>query len=380
MTYALYRRDRSPYWWMKIAILDTNGRVSGYDRVSTKRTDKGEAKLVAASYSKKENDKAQLGYREEATIGDAATRYINELSAAGKPCVKDYRVYLKKWDYMNSRVKLSSPVDQLTRTSLATLKATRLSEGYAASYINGEITFWVSVYNRAKDDYGMAVAMSEAFKGLKLETKQKTRYLMDGEEEMLLRELDPHRVVKGLKSPELRDGVMAQKLQDQYDMVVFLTDTGARFMEVAEVPWTAIDTINWKTINLYREKVGNEGTLAITDRLRPILQARYARFGNYPYVFPSPTDMTSSRGYSTSGIKKAIDRAGLNSPAMVKRYGKFTAHSLRHTFASRLVQGGLSLYAVSKLLGHSSETMTKRYAFLSAAQVAQEAADILNAR
>ena len=139
--------------------------------------------------------------------------------------------------------------------------------------------------------------------------------------------------------------------------------------------------LGWESVFAYNnETFGNEGTLAITDRLRPILQARYARFGNYPYVFPSPTDMTSSRGYSTSGIKKAIDRAGLNSPAMVKRYGKFTAHSLRHTFASRLVQGGLSLYAVSKLLGHSSETMTKRYAFLSAAQVAQEAADILNAR
>jgi integrase len=380
MTYTLYKRPTSPYYWMKIAILDTNGSVVSYDRASTKRTDKGEAKLVAASYSRKENDRAQLGYRDGSTIGAAAQRYIDELTSAGKPCIKDYKVFLKRWDYMNSRVKLSSAVAQLTRNALADMKAERLRSGYSPSYVNGELTFWISVYNKAKDDYFMDVSIGQNFKNMKLEVKQKTRYLLDGEEEALLLELDPNRVVKGLKSPESRDGTMQTKLQDQHDLVVFLLDTGARYMEVAEVPWSAVDVINWKTVNLYREKVGNEGAIAITDRLRPILQARYARNGNSPYVFPSPTDMTSPRGYATSGIRNAIARADLNSPSAVKRYGKFTPHSLRHTFASRLVQGGLSLYAVSKLLGHSSTTMTQRYAFLSASQVAQEAADILNAR
>ena len=119
---------------------------------------------------------------------------------------------------------------------------------------------------------------------MKLEVKQKTRYLLDGEEEALLLELDPHRAVKGLKTPETRDGVMQTKLQDQHDLVVFLLDTGARYMEVAEVPWSAVDVINWKTVNLYREKVGNEGALAITDRLRPILQRRHA-----PAMVTTPT-------------------------------------------------------------------------------------------
>lgn len=42
-----------------------------------------------------------------------------------------------------------------------------------------------------------------------------------------------------------------------------------------------------------------------------------------------------------------------------------TLHTLRHTCASRLVQAGMELYRVSKWLGHSSITVTERYAHLA---------------
>lgn len=45
--------------------------------------------------------------------------------------------------------------------------------------------------------------------------------------------------------------------------------------------------------------------------------------------------------------------------------GDVNLHKLRHTFASRLVQRGVDLYTVSKLLGHSTVTMTERYAHLA---------------
>ena len=40
-------------------------------------------------------------------------------------------------------------------------------------------------------------------------------------------------------------------------------------------------------------------------------------------------------------------------------------HSLRHTFASQLVQKGISLYMVQKLMGHANIKTTEIYTYLA---------------
>lgn len=371
MNYSLFQRPRSSYWWAKFPSVDREGKVVKYHRKSTKRTSKSEAHKVAQALVKHEADYGQLGVRKQMTIGEAAQRHIAENPTAYAS------LFASRLKSSNSRVTVDSTLDLLDRNLLNDLKAQRLAEGLSNNYVNLEVSFWITVYNKARKDYQAAVNTETDFSNMKLKTTQKTRYLMEGEEQRLLAELDPTRDT--YKRPYAqRIGTPRQEmLQNQWDIVIFLLDTGARYMEVAQVPWSAIDYANWQTVNLYRTKVGKEGNLKMTSRLREVLQRRHRQYGNHPYVFPSWKHDKEPITGNRSSIRDAITRASLNTPSMIKRYGRFTPHSLRHTFASRLVQGGMSLYGVSKLLGHSNTSMTERYAHLSPSALADQAVDIL---
>ena len=62
--------------------------------------------------------------------------------------------------------------------------------------------------------------------------------------------------------------------QDNYDLVVLLLDTGARYGEITNINWSAI-YLDKGTINLWRPKVRNESIIYMTTRVKNILTRRY---------------------------------------------------------------------------------------------------------
>lgn len=72
-------------------------------------------------------------------------------------------------------------------------------------------------------------------------------------------------------------------------------------------------------------------------------------------------------------LRKVIaDHCNDNARIADKR-GRATIHTLRDTYASRLVQQGMSLKKVAELLGHTTTAMTEKYANLEAINVSEEA-------
>src|SRR5680860_1163962 len=68
-------------------------------------------------------------------------------------------------------------------------------------------------------------------------------------------------------------------------------------------------------------------------------------------------------GRIQKGLRTAIAAAGICGPDGQPQ--RIVAHQLRHTYATSLVNAGMSLQALMQLLGLSSPEMTMRYAQLS---------------
>lgn len=108
-------------------------------------------------------------------------------------------------------------------------------------------------------------------------------------------------------------------------------------------------------------------TLDLIDRItqirshgRPMPHPRYRRPAQFLFTY-------LGRRLTQQGVRRELDHA-----ADVARLEHVTSHQLRHTYATALVNAGVSLQALMALLGHVSAEMSLRYGRLFDATVRTE--------
>ena len=135
--------------------------------------------------------------------------------------------------------------------------------------------------------------------------------------------------------------------------------TGMRAGEILQLRGEHINLVE-RTIRIVDPKNGRNRSVYIPETAFDMLKVCPLTRGKL--IFPS------SRGNPYRVIPKefikTVNELGLNAGLPDSR-DRVVFHTLRHTFASWLVQKDQPLYVVSELLGHSTLTMTKRYAHLS---------------
>lgn len=375
---SLHKRENSSNWYY--AFQAKNKKYVG----STGTANKTKALQVEREMRNKIHSEAYLGEAEEIALRDAVGKYLEPRKLysyyRGMESISR-KMFGSKRD---PKTKKENPCYGLPATlflheiqtkHIERLVAKRKAEGDKPATIKHEIGL-ISSTLREMQRLGYKTNRDVVFPQLK--TSYRLRYLDSNDEAALLRELDPNTVRSGVKTLEARTPEMQRNIQDNYDLVIMLLDTGCRYSEAANLPWTAVN-LEAGTLNIYRSKVNNEDVLFMTDRLREVVRRRHAdRRPDARYLFENK--LGTARGYAAQAIKKAMDRAGMNDPDVVKeKGGKVTMHTLRHSYASKLVKNGVSLFEVSVLLGHSDPKMTQRYAHLAPNDASRKAVGIINA-
>jgi integrase len=148
-------------------------------------------------------------------------------------------------------------------------------------------------------------------------------------------------------------------------IVLFLLSTGARLGEALRAEWKQVDLANsvW-TIPATNSKSKKVHHKPLNVNALKVLEHLNSK-GCSPYLFPSPA---TGKPYTTITRAWYVVRKAAELPAT------FRIHDLRHTFASRLVSAGRSIYEVKTLLGHADVRTSERYSHLSMER-AQEASN-----
>jgi integrase len=350
---SVVKRGNSQYWYIQFQL---NGKT--YIR-SSRTINKKVAEQMEVEWKSKVHAQRFLGTREQISLGEAI-----ELFMSTKEGTPNHSNLYAQQQAIARLINTKRPLDEFGLQELERFKRDREAEGIGAQTLKHSFNLVRGAWKHARK-LGYATAHLD-FPQVKL-PKYRLRFLSDEEERRLLRELDPQRDVKGLKPYSLRDPELQRTMQDAYDLVILLLDTGARYSEVANIKWSQI-FLEQREIHLWRPKVQNETILYMTDRVYDVLNRRARDRRSVVYVFSNKKG--GPRGYAGRSVAKALRRSGLSD---------CTIHTLRHTLASRLVQNGMSIYEVREILGHTDIKTTMRYAHLEQRHVSAKARDIIEA-
>jgi len=333
---------RGNIYWMRIA--DENGRIvfkttkvsnlksaetilakTRVDIAESKFLDKERAKMysffeLSEEYLKLISpDKAEGTQERDAGI-------IENLKAFFGDCTLDMITLQNIEKYKAKRLK-----DRVRNTEKTISQSTVKNELYTLSSMLESARKWGYVReNKARD-----------FEFSKLKAKTIIRWLTNEEEKALL---------------DASEGELDGEMRD---MIILYTYTGCSQEEGLKLKWSQVDFQN-RTLSLIRKKTERRKQLPrivpLCQTVMDMLKKRHDSVKSFSGHVFHRKGMPVKQDDFGNAFKRVFKKS------QIKVHCR--PHDLRHTFASRLAQKGVSLYKIAELLGHSSVEVTKKYAHL----------------
>ncbi len=320
--------SKTPYWYIRYGM---NGKMK-WESV-------GKVGIVTKTVAQKklETRKKQVELGQHniisakiPTLSEFASEYMKYVTETVKK--RSWRRDENSLDHVTTffgELKLSA----ITSNDIIDYQNKRRNENAKPATINRELACLKHLFNiaRQKNKFFGDNPVSKV-KFLE-ENNQKERILTSEEEERLLSCSAPHLI------PIIQTAI----------------NTGMRKNEILSLKWPNVDFDNkLLAVEPANSKNKKPRRIPINSILRKILLEQKLKTGFSEFVFLNPDGNPYNRSDS---LKKCFQGACRRSNIKGLRF-----HDLRHTAATRMIETGASIVAVSKILGHSTLSMTMRYA------------------
>jgi integrase/recombinase XerD len=118
------------------------------------------------------------------------------------------------------------------------------------------------------------------------------------------------------------------------------------------------------TILVQQGKGNKDRYTVLGEKTLELLRLYYKAYRPGEWLFPSKDPAQPLSGSSVQKVfKKALHRAGIRKKASV--------HTLRHSFATHLLESGTDMYHIQRLLGHTTAKTTSLYLHITGKDLAK---------
>lgn len=276
--------------------------------------------------------------RENDTILDYVFRQYCEMNTH-KISLTDEISYYKNWIGPTIGRKR---LDQIVLFDLQRIQKSMEKAGKAPRSIGYIKSIVRQIYHYASEHkiYSGEIPTDHFLKKQQIDNRRQ-RYLSADESEALLDDIRRHSMTT-------------------YRISLLSLNSGMRFSEIAGLQWQHVDTTTRK-IKIMDPKNLETRTVPMTERVLAMFQE----------MQPGPPDdliypATNGRrmGRISNVFMESVDRLGLNTGITDRRL-KVCFHSLRHSCASTLVNAGIEIPVIARVLGHKTLAMTMRYSHVN---------------
>ena len=145
-------------------------------------------------------------------------------------------------------------------------------------------------------------------------------------------------------------------------LLALLYSTGMRLSEIANLKIEDIDS-KLMRIKIVSGKGNKDRFVQLSEIMLQQLRCYYKQYKPQLYLF---NGYAKGKKYHTRSIQTVLHNALLKAGLQHKN---FSIHSIRHSFATHLLDSGTDLHTIKELMGHSHLQQTTRYLHLSTKRI-----------